>query len=358
MILPLLLTSLFCIDALQDYPTFEFVDQQNENLSQLFDMDDFLSDAILETRQIVFPAFPDAFNPSIVRWQGRILMSFRCYDPITRATNPFALVFLNEQFEPISEPQVFEIPFHNPVLRSKQQDPRLIPVGDRLFVVYNNILEEVTDREMRRMVVSELFFDGDQFSAGTPEYVKNYPGKNDQRYEKNWVPFDHNGKLMFAYSISPHRIFRPLLGTETCELVSSTSTNFQWDWGMLCGGTQAFLDNGQYLAFFHSWTNLPSVQSGGKKICHYVMGAYTFQAEPPFAITSISPVPMTAENFYRPPYHKTWKPMRCIFPGGLIIDEDYLWIAYGRQDHEIWIAKLDKKKLYESLVPVPRRKKT
>ena len=44
--------------------------------------------------------------------------------------------------------------------------------------------------------------------------------------------------------------------------------------------------------------------------------------------------------------------MRCVFPAGILIDNDFIWISYGRQDHEIWIAKLDKKALIESLTPL------
>lgn len=82
------------------------------------------------------------------------------------------------------------------------------------------------------------------------------------------------------------------------------------------------------------------------------MGAYTFKPHPPFSITAISPWPIVADDFYRPPYYKTWKPLRCVFPAGIVVDEKYVWISYGRQDHEIWIAKLDKQKLMNSLIPV------
>ena len=34
-------------------------------------------DFVLETIKISVPDYPHAFNPSIIRWQGRLLMSFR-----------------------------------------------------------------------------------------------------------------------------------------------------------------------------------------------------------------------------------------------------------------------------------------
>ena len=318
----------------------------------LIDMDTMIKDFILETRKIEFPDYPSAFNPSMIKWKGSILMSFRTYHPETKSTNPFALVWLNDRFEPISQPQIFELPFHNPVLPSKLQDPRLLAIGERLFVVYNNILENVIHREIRRMFIAELYYDGDKFTASEPECLYHFEGSNDMRYEKNWVPFEYNGELLLTYSIIPHRIVRPIRGQRACEDITTSTGKVKWEWGPIFGGTQALLDGDHYLSFFHSWKEFASVQSNGKKISHYVMGAYTFQKHPPFAITSISPEPIVADHFYRPPYHKTWKPLRCIFPAGLIIEQDHVWICYGRQDHEIWITKLDKKELLDSMIPV------
>lgn len=320
--------------------------------SSWFDFDKVEQNFILETKKIEIPDHPFAYNPSIVRWRGSLLMSFRTYNPLTRSTNPFGLVWLNDNFEPISPVQLFELPFKNPVLVSKQQDPRLILVDDRLFVAYNNILENVTHREMRRMFLTEMHFDGINFTASEPECLQHFDGENEMRYEKNWVPFAYEDKLHLGYSVIPHRILRPLLGTETCETIFSTKYNFKWNWGVPRGGTQAILDGDHYIAFFHSWIDVPSVQSGGKKITHYVMGAYTFESKPPFALLAVSSEPIVAKDFYQPPFYRTWKPLRCVFPSGLVVDENHFWVTYGRQDHESWVIKIDKKELLDSLIPV------
>jgi predicted GH43/DUF377 family glycosyl hydrolase len=98
-----------------------------------------------------------------------------------------------------------------------------------------------------------------------------------------------------------------------------------------------------------------TAHSEGKTILHYFMGAYTFSSEPPFAITKISPEPIVVKGFYSGvPYTSYyWKKcQRVIFPAGYIYDSDYVWIAYGREDHEIWIVKLYREGLMQSLVPV------
>jgi predicted GH43/DUF377 family glycosyl hydrolase len=159
---------------------------------------------------------------------------------------------------------------------------------------------------------------------------------------------------LLGHSVIPHRIFLPLSGTGSCETLHSDHAPFPWNWGVPRGGTQAIRNGDHYIAFFHSWTDVRTVQSNGKKITHYVMGAYTFDAEPPFALRAVSPEPIVAKDFYQPPYYKTWKPLRCVFPAGLVVDKEVIWVSYGRQDHECWVIKLDKKKLLGSLKPVNR----
>jgi len=86
---------------------------------------------------------------------------------------------------------------------------------------------------------------------------------------------------------------------------------------------------------------------------HYFMGAYTFSNSPPFNITQISPEPIWAKNFYSGlNYERYWGSVRVVFPCGFFTDEKFIWITYGRQDHELWIVKLDKQGLLKSLIPI------
>ncbi len=82
------------------------------------------------------------------------------------------------------------------------------------------------------------------------------------------------------------------------------------------------------------------------------MGAYTFAKEPPFAITAMSQSPIIGKNFYHGPEYTMIKPCRVVFPCGIVIDDQCVWVVFGRQDHEVWMAKLDKRGLYANLIPV------
>jgi predicted GH43/DUF377 family glycosyl hydrolase len=204
-----------------------------------------------------------------------------------------------------------------------------------------------------RMYVAELIYNSEHFIVESIECLSQYEGESRDIREKNWVPFIYQDQLLLAYSLEPHKIFSPRLdGSGVCDTIALTKNPTPWDLGILRGSTPAFLENDQYLAFFHSSTKMASVQSQGKEILHYFIGAYTFSKEFPFEITSMSPEPIIGNHFYTGiEYQHYWKPLRCVFPCGYISDSDFIWLAYGRDDHECWIAKLDKSKLFQSLIP-------
>lgn len=308
---------------------------------------------VLETKQIVIPGFPEAFNPSIVSWQGRFLMSFRTYDPLTRSSDAIYLVWLDGNFKPVSEPTLLKREGEVCCLPSKAQDPRLIVVHGDIYIVYSNQYPE--PNPVSRMVVGLVEEDYNKgFKVTFPCPLIHFYGQISGRKEKNWVPFAYENSIYLAYSLQPHRIFMPILELNSCKPLVSTIGTIKWDWGNLAGGTPALKIGDVYLAFFHSNKALATVQSEGKVMNHYFMGAYTFEADFPFAITGVSAHPIVARTFYEGEMYEnnTWKPLRVVFPGGFVFDDNFIWVVYGRQDHEAWVVKLDKAKLLDSLLPV------
>lgn len=313
------------------------------------DLEDRVQKFVLETHQIHIKEYPDAFNPSIVdQGNGHFLMCFRIRNPDTGMTNEIGFVNLDSSFKPHGPTYLLEYRTSSPFCHSKVQDPRLVYVKNKLFIVFNNT-GEVKNPEIRRMFIAQLHFDGSTYYVEEIQSILSFEGEQDKRHEKNWPPFDYNGHLFLAYSLYPHRILAPISGTHVCETIASTNSQIQWDWGELRGGTPALLDNGQYLAFFHTCKSVKTVHSNGNQRDHYFMGAYTFEASPPFQITHVSPEPIVGKNFYHGPKHKTWKPLHVVFPGGFVMDSDFIWVVYGRQDHELWVVKLDKSGLLSSL---------
>jgi predicted GH43/DUF377 family glycosyl hydrolase len=315
----------------------------------LLDLDEMIQEEIvLESRRIEIDGYPGSFNPSIVYWKGAYLLCFRIRNPYTGSTNQVGLIWLNRDFHAISNPYVLN--FQGFVW--KEQDPRLIVVKDHLYIIYSNLLETFLDWETRRVFIAEVEFSDNTFTAHGIQCFRKFPGEKFQRWEKNWVPFNYKEQLLLAYSISPHYILKPRPGEEKCDVCAFTHSIINWDWGTPRGGTPAVLEGDEYLAFFHSSKEMKTVQSEGKKISHYFIGAYTFSQNFPFHVTKMSSKPIVGKHFYDGPSYKTWKPLRVVFPCGFVSDEEHIWIVYGKQDHEIWVAKLDKKALYSSLKPV------
>lgn len=319
--------------------------------ANIFDLNDWEEDFVLETKKIEIPGHPEAFNPSIVKWQEKLLMSFRTYDSLSRSTDAIGLIWLDENFIPQGQPTFLEREGEIAPDVSKAQDPRLIVVNDDLYIIYSNLYPY--EEPVSRMVVGKVqVLDEGRFKVSFPSPLLHFSGEIRDRKEKNWVPFAYENNLMLAYSLQPHTIFSPILDMNGCGVVSSTIGDMKWKFGTLRGGTPALKIDDFYLGFFHSDKALASKQSGGKMMNHYFMGAYTFESEYPFAIRAISPHPIVAKSFYEGPMYNTWKPLRVVFPCGFFVDENAIWVSYGRQDHEIWVVKLDKSKLLASLISV------
>ncbi len=311
------------------------------------DLEANYSDFILETHQIEIPGHREAYNPSVVRWNNSILMCFRARRQLSRLPDQIGFVFLNESLEPTGDPSLLDLRISNSGVPSKPQDPRLVTIGDQLWMVFSDKFTPL----LRRMYIAQVHFDGTHFYTEEPVCLSEFENESKTRWEKNWVPFIYQNELLLAYSIQPHHIMLPIREGK-CLTFAKTPSNFSWKWGPIHGGTPALLIDGQYLSFFQSHTKMASQQSNGKLMPHYFMGAYTFEATPPFAITAASQEPIVGRNFYNGPACVTWKPMRVVFPTGYLDEEDLLWLFYGRQDNEIWRAKIDKKGLLKSLRPV------
>lgn len=315
------------------------------------DLNELIQDFVIETKQLHVPGYPEAFNPSIIRWRNRLIMSFRSYDPITRSSDMMGLAWLDEEFNVVGKPRIIIREGETCIDPSRAQDPRLLVENGELLIIYSNSFPY--EKPESRMYVGKIREGDDgEFTIIAPCPLIHFDKEIRTRKEKNWAPFIHNNTLLLSYSLQPHYILIPKLHNHSCLSLTSTIGKIKWDWGVMRGGTPAHLVDGRYLAFFHSDKALSSVQSEGKVMNHYFMGAYTFEPEFPFNVSAVGRHPIMSKNFYEGPMYKTWKPLRVVFPCGYIFDEKFIWVSYGRQDHEAWIVKLDKEKLFQSLLPV------
>ncbi|HSX04017.1 MAG TPA: hypothetical protein VLG76_04750 [Rhabdochlamydiaceae bacterium] len=198
------------------------------------------------------------------------------------------------------------------------------------------------------MYLSELSYDGVHFMLSKPLKLVHTEKYNTRLWQKNWCPFVWENTLLITYTINPHEIVYPNLVTGECYPCYETEVKSNWEYGELRGSTPAQLIGEEYLSFFHSGKYTSSQASPGYDLWHYYMGAYTFSPDPPFEMTKMTPIPIVAEGFYTQSNHEK----RVIMPGGFVVSGPSIFVAYGKDDDEVWIAILDRAQLQNALVPV------
>ena len=298
--------------------------------------------------------YPNAWNPSTLQINDQYLLTFRyCPEQNNESfTSYIGIVILNDQFEPVSTPQLLNTRSKNSKVPSQSEDARIFQYKGRLFLIYNDnadiVVTSIYDR--RDMYIAELFYADGVFTLSMPTKLVYEANYSSQPVQKNWVPFVKDDALLLSYTLNPHEVLYPNLKTGLCYPSYISSANITWNFGPLRGSTPPLLVDGEYLAFFHSGLITSSPSSLGYDLWHYFMGAYTFSAEPPFEITKMTPLPITGESFYT--YSNYYK--RVIFPGGFIVSDSFIYVTYGKDDREIWIATLDRALLKKALIPVEK----
>ncbi len=312
---------------------------------------------VLSTKRISFPNFPGAFNPSILKIKEGYLLVFRhCpnlfWDPWT---NEMYAAILNDAFDPISEPQLLATGLTTPCIKQQSEDPRVFSFRDKFYVIYNDNIEISRPwyRDRRDMFLAELQFSQGDFSLVKPVKLFYENRYHQVLWQKNWSPFVWNDQLLLSYMVNPHEVLFPNLEDGYCFSCYETEVHLPWRLGAPRGSSVPQLVDGQYLAFFHAGHQIETVVSQKMPLWHYFMGAYTFSATPPFRMTQITPQPIVGDGFYCHSSHAlNYLDKKVILPGGFVVEGSLIYVAYGKDDCEMWIATLDKDALMKALVPV------
>lgn len=235
------------------------------------------------------------------------------------------------------------------------EDPRIFTAEGKLYLSYNDMQEnDVYSRSMR---LAELDPETLQpiFISDIDQHISTV--------EKNWVPFtrkESSGeeKIYFGYGINPHKIMgmKDPKSNQMDHPIFPHTASLQktpWKekkWGVLRGGTPARLVDGQYLAFFHTlfYEN---------KRPWYAMGAYTFEANPPYRVTALSAAPIIFKGIYDTPAINTaHSKKKAIYPAGMAFGQedgkDVIYLSCGENDSSVKILTFDKDALLQSLTPI------
>lgn len=305
------------------------------------------NDCIVNNKQIKIPDYPNAYNPSLIPYKDGYLLSFRyiskCPEKFKnnlRADLSFiGIVKLDKKFK-VSEKtaQLLNIASYSSKFSLTAEDARLLNVGDRIFIFFNDLPLLQTPGKFA-MYFGELIEEQGLFVLKEPAKPLNY--LHAIQVEKNWSPFSSGDKIYVIYSDRPRVILEVDSNTGYCQEVARTNSNWNWNLGEIRGGTPAYLVNDAFLTFFHS--SFPAKTSKGRA---YVMGAYTFDKDFPFSVRTMTPRPLGDLTDYT----QNNSP-KVVFPGGMVVQDHFIHVAWGKADKQIFITTFDKEKLLASMEP-------
>lgn len=302
---------------------------------------------IVNTQQIKIPGYPNAYNPSLIPYKGGYLLSFRFKSRCPKEVeNNFrtdvsfvGVARLDKKFK-VSERtiQLLNIVSYSPKFSLTAEDARLLSVGNRIFIFFND-LPLLPAAGQFAMYFGEITEEQGVFVLKERAKPLNYPYAI--QIEKNWSPFSSGDRLYLIYSDQPRIILAVDLNTGTCQEVTRTNLNWNWNLGEIRGGTPAYLVNDTFLTFFHSC--FPAKISKGRA---YVMGAYTFDKDPPFSPRTMTPRPLGDLTDYTQDNDS-----KVVFPGGMVVQDHLIHVAWGKADKQIYITTFNREKLLDSMEP-------
>lgn len=262
------------------------------------------------------------FNPSIVRHNGDTLLFVRRfkYNHHPPAGQSDLVVYkLGKNNHPIL-PAVPAIPYSRPM--EQWEDPRAVVHNGEIFV---SMVQWVHYQKFPFHQVMVRYDPAALSVVAHPVYRGN--GGNifaNKRSEKNWIWFVHDDAWHLIYSASPHIVAR---FNDKWELAQEHGSAWKpkWDYGEIRGGTPPVRAGHEYVTFFHS------SGPGPFKKRRYYMGAYAFEAKPPFKPTRITKEPLLVGSEYD---QRIYGSPCCVFPGGSILKKGEWFVVFGVNDEQ------------------------
>lgn len=213
--------------------------------------------------------------------------------------------------------------------RSDQQfeDPRIVLNNGKLYVSYTTFVVFGANKfSYAHQSLSVLDRNWKVTKTYEPEYGHNKKHwLSNKGFEKNWLWFFWRNDPMLLYLTKPHTVVSIKFGVPADQqrVFVTHEVNPLWVHGEPRGGTPPVLVDGEYWTFFHSsvpWT---------KTKRRYNMGAYAFEANPPFRITKMTSLPLLSGS-RRDPWGEG-KPL-VVFPCGALMRDGEWLVTLGVND--------------------------
>ncbi len=245
------------------------------------------------------------FNGALVRYRNRWVQTLRIGPNSGTRT---LIGWLGDDLRPTGPFRGLSTP------ASCKEDLRLFLHDGRLWGAYMDLVRNPLG-QIGRVEVNFCRFDEDlQIES---EWKPRVPAQG--VWEKNWLPFSHDGDIHFVYSISPvHSVYRWTPGKTPVIAGRSETPVGGWK-ELLRGGTPPVLYQGKYVALFH-------VGNPSRRI-----GIYEFEAKTPFRVTRVVQEPL----LYRP--GPAWG---CVYAIGLLEWGGGLYMTYGEDDRRLFLRRV------------------
>lgn len=291
----------------------------------------------------IYPG-PDGRNLKVSNWlngsfhayKGQVYFAYRMEMRPFCKTMKLGLCLLDNELQPNYHTNVLLNLHSNLRGHAKNfhvEDPRLFTYKDELYLSYTDGYQ-----------MGQAKIDPQTLQATESFYI-DLPRVG--RTEKNWTFFEHDGNLYSVYDIASHTIFK--MNGPHYEKVYSTPFEHSWQWGELRGGTSPMLIGDRYLSFFHSASPITHKNAQGR--CYY-MGAYTFEAKPPFRVLSISKEPIMSGELCDDSIPRLSNKIFVVFPCGVLKLQDSYLVSYGWNDFQVRYCEVTNELLKENLIEV------
>ena len=301
------------------------------------------------------------FNPAVVEVEGerRLIIRRMRLDPnVQPPYNSFSELWwvALDDYRVASEMKQIKLP-KGASNQEQWEDPRIFNLGrtgaeaanNKLWLTCTNFIQKKTYAHQAMAIL-----DNDMELLGINHPVYGTNGRTiteNSAHEKNWTWFMHDGKPHMIYAMTPHTVIETDATCTPTKEYKTQEINRLWraDLGTPRGGSNPVRVGDEYWCFFHSsqpWWN-------GRR--RYFMGAYAFEAKPPFRITRMSSEPLLKGSNQD---KRILEFPIVVFPGGAVFDEakQEWFVVMGINDCQCGWQKIPHEALLSMTLPVKQEK--
>jgi predicted GH43/DUF377 family glycosyl hydrolase len=281
---------------------------------------------------VIRDLYSGSYNASIIRFQGKLVISYRFHPDSTAATK-LAIAELDEDFR-VTSNQVLDLNDE-----SSCEDGRLFEWKGGLWICYVSSTWPIFPAS--KMVCMKLtkpdhWRASDKFEYWLPDR---------QTLEKNHVPFPVGDDLHIIYRQNqmqegnPEDVSQIIYSQEDRREMKTTA--LRWPYGEMRGGTVPLPYQGKLIRFFHSSmrNEMPPARQ------RYYIGAMLMKSEPPFQMLAVSKRPILRGSEVGGDSSRHHFKKNIVFSAGAIEHDGGWVISCGCNDSQSLIVKITEKDL-------------